>query len=391
MPSTSETMTASNFIADYYKVVHPIVEISPDYLMHHGTKGQKWHNRRYQYEDGSLTPLGREHYGVGPAREKIGKALSSAGTAIRRAVRPTDEELLEKYDKLQAKQARKSLKNEIRGLEGKKKKIKDMTDQEIIDEINRHRNEATLKALQRDANKSEARKMIEKAAKDGVSQALSSTVRDAASKVGERFTNKLDTKEKKLAREAQAVRDQKAIDDAKKPKSEADKIREEAEMRKNSKAAYEAKLQEEALKGNADAKQKLSDFKNASKGDFKRDDSFVDLDEDASSYTAPKSKKKHDDSNVSDVSRKGNVYEADAEEYVEDVPTSGSKKQSSNTKFVDLDEGDTYEPPGKSSTEDFMRSWMSKDVDSTVEDVNPDASDYIYDQGNTKCPPDDER
>lgn len=33
-------------------------------LSHHGVKGQKWHVRRYQNEDGSLTSEGREHYGV---------------------------------------------------------------------------------------------------------------------------------------------------------------------------------------------------------------------------------------------------------------------------------------------------------------------------------------
>ena len=32
-------------------------------LYHHGIKGQKWGIRQYQYEDGSLTPLGRERYG----------------------------------------------------------------------------------------------------------------------------------------------------------------------------------------------------------------------------------------------------------------------------------------------------------------------------------------
>lgn len=34
-----------------------------DYLMHHGIKGQQWGQRRWQNEDGSLTPAGREHYG----------------------------------------------------------------------------------------------------------------------------------------------------------------------------------------------------------------------------------------------------------------------------------------------------------------------------------------
>lgn len=35
-------------------------------LYHHGIKGQRWGVRRYQHEDGSLTPAGRRHWGVGP-------------------------------------------------------------------------------------------------------------------------------------------------------------------------------------------------------------------------------------------------------------------------------------------------------------------------------------
>lgn len=40
-----------------------------DFLCHHGTKGQKWGVRRYQEKDGSLTPLGRIHWGIGPERK----------------------------------------------------------------------------------------------------------------------------------------------------------------------------------------------------------------------------------------------------------------------------------------------------------------------------------
>ena len=41
-----------------------------DELYHFRTKGSKNGVRRYQYPDGSLTPEGREHYGVGPPREE---------------------------------------------------------------------------------------------------------------------------------------------------------------------------------------------------------------------------------------------------------------------------------------------------------------------------------
>ena len=44
-------------------------------ICHYGIKGQKWGERKYQYEDGRLTPLGREHYG-----KKAGSALARATT-----------------------------------------------------------------------------------------------------------------------------------------------------------------------------------------------------------------------------------------------------------------------------------------------------------------------
>lgn len=40
------------------------------YLIHHGVKGQNWGERKYQYEDGSLTPEGRIHYGVGDGDDR---------------------------------------------------------------------------------------------------------------------------------------------------------------------------------------------------------------------------------------------------------------------------------------------------------------------------------
>ena len=40
-------------------------------LYHHGIKGQKWGRRRFQNEDGSLTPAGKERYDDdGPSEKK---------------------------------------------------------------------------------------------------------------------------------------------------------------------------------------------------------------------------------------------------------------------------------------------------------------------------------
>lgn len=43
-----------------------------EFLAHFGAKGMKWGVRRYQNEDGSLTSLGRQHYGVEGKRSARG-------------------------------------------------------------------------------------------------------------------------------------------------------------------------------------------------------------------------------------------------------------------------------------------------------------------------------
>lgn len=47
--------------------VYKAVLSSKSSLSHHGIKGQKWYNRRFQNLDGSLTSLGRLRYGIGSA------------------------------------------------------------------------------------------------------------------------------------------------------------------------------------------------------------------------------------------------------------------------------------------------------------------------------------
>lgn len=56
-----------------------LVPYSSDYLEHFGVKGQKHGVRQYQNPDGSLTPAGREHYGVGDPRKAGSKPNKPAG------------------------------------------------------------------------------------------------------------------------------------------------------------------------------------------------------------------------------------------------------------------------------------------------------------------------
>ena len=57
------------------------------YLEHHGIKGQKWGERRFQNMDGSLTPAGRSRYGVGPARKAVRNAVSKLKSGASRVAR----------------------------------------------------------------------------------------------------------------------------------------------------------------------------------------------------------------------------------------------------------------------------------------------------------------
>lgn len=85
-----------------------------DVLVHHGIKGMKWYQRRYQNKDGSLTPQGKIRYGA------VYKKGSKPSTSSSESSKPKTKSVSEMSDQeLQAAINRKRLEAEYARLNPK--------------------------------------------------------------------------------------------------------------------------------------------------------------------------------------------------------------------------------------------------------------------------------
>lgn len=140
-----------------------------DDLYHSGVKNMKWYVRRYQNYDGSLTPLGRIHYGVGKARE----ATKKAGSAIGKAASSAAVKAKESYSKsAEERRAKRERNKEAKRLQKLRDDPSKMTDDELRKDIERLRLEKTREEAERDLARSreqaEVVKELSKKDSDGI-------------------------------------------------------------------------------------------------------------------------------------------------------------------------------------------------------------------------------
>lgn len=177
------------------------------YIAHHGIKGQKWGVRKYQNSDGSLTALGRAHYGVGEARAKVSNAVKSVGNAIRKKVAPTNAELNAQIRKQRSKnlnkQKREELKNLKKGIDedaaspstkvlrGQHKRFSEMSDQDIQARIKRLKSEIELADLERTKSMGPGMRMVDAALREAGKEALKNVASSYLTKAGNQAVDKM--------------------------------------------------------------------------------------------------------------------------------------------------------------------------------------------------------
>ncbi|MBR2248053.1 MAG: hypothetical protein IJ880_13705 [Bacilli bacterium] len=91
-------------------------DVDSDELYHHGILGQRWGRRRFQNEDGSWTPEGRERYGEGGARAKSDVQKYKAKVAFKTQQYKADlkSKAQKEKDKRAAKEERVRLKEQAK-------------------------------------------------------------------------------------------------------------------------------------------------------------------------------------------------------------------------------------------------------------------------------------
>ena len=107
------------------------VDLYNDYCSQSGILGMKWGRRRYQNPDGSLTPLGRQHYGYGTEKSSLSKnglKRRNKTAAVKKSAR-AEKKQKKADEKAAAKEAKKKA-NEIK-YRNQKEYVKTLSDDQL--------------------------------------------------------------------------------------------------------------------------------------------------------------------------------------------------------------------------------------------------------------------
>ncbi len=227
-----------------------------DELYHHGIKNQKWGLRRYQNEDGSLTALGRIHYGVGKARDAVVKAYKRKHPSLM-----SDDELTAEINRQKRLNELKKAKEEgNKGSAGEKAKeimwsgaktaVTTLATQSMIkigqgigDRILETHQQKTLREMKEKADMQEAAKRIQ----------------DALQATYESTSKAIDAKRKFEAEETKRKTEDKAAKDAK--REEAKELKRKADQASEYEKQRKEQYNREAQNAHADAVYRLEQMR----------------------------------------------------------------------------------------------------------------------------------
>ena len=186
-------------LADTINSIDTSVSIDSE-LYHYGTKGQKWGLRRYQNKDGSLTPAGKEHYG-------IGKRISNTASAIKKKLNPSKTDLDEKLAKAEHKRDIRAEKQQIKDTnkQFKRKSLKNMSNDEITAAMERLALEKNYKEMKKSANTSRGKEAFKNAIQNAANRAAANAIENIAGAVAQKVARSIagDNQYKLAEREAQ--------------------------------------------------------------------------------------------------------------------------------------------------------------------------------------------
>ena len=227
----------------FYESYYGIVPLFGDHVEHSGTKGMRWGLRRYQYYDGSLTPEGREHYGVGEARNRARTDKGRSETRNQEKYRKAKE----RYDEFV----------------GKRKEINDRVNRKLASGSELDEDEKRFKAY-RDAERETLRSAEKRRDKLTTGEKIDRFKKDLEEGKRSAIRDKLDKKEAKAAEKAAKAAAKEALRKAKEDKKIQDIVR-RADPKEVQK--YLTKLntkQLEEIKQRMDLKKGISELKSQS-------------------------------------------------------------------------------------------------------------------------------